>query len=101
MTKLLIIIIVNTNLKVSSTNVCFHSVVKMEMMKVKQKMIKNIPKGTLITSPAIIVDKNFTMRETLNSLHRKNLKRMHKHSEKKNQGKYGNKTPNGEIKNIY
>ena len=43
---------------------------KLGTMKVKQNMINKTPKETLITSPAMIVEKNATMRVTVNDIHR-------------------------------
>ena len=50
------------------------------MMKFKQNRINKKPEETLITSPAMIVDKMFTIQVTMNALHRKISKRMQKHS---------------------
>ena len=63
MTNLPITIIGNSNLKVSATNLCYHSMGKLGMTNVKQKRINKKPEETFITSPAMIVDKNVTIQE--------------------------------------
>ena len=80
MTNLVITQIRNPNIKVSATNLCFYIVGKLRMMNMKQKGINKTPKETLITSPAMNVDKKVTMQETVNYPHRKISKRMHKNS---------------------
>ena len=42
---------------------------------------KQNPKETFIKLPGIVVEKNITMRETVNALHRQISKKMQKHSE--------------------
>ena len=80
--NLTIILIVNPNPTASAIYLCYCSVGKMGVIKVKQNTINKKPKETLTTSPSMTVDKKGTMCGTMSTIHRQNLKRMQKHSEK-------------------
>ena len=45
----------------SANNLCLNSVLKPGMVKVKQKTINKKNEETLITSPGMIMEKNFTV----------------------------------------
>ena len=76
------ILISNTNIKVSEIKLFLHSMRKLGMMIVKQNMTNKTAKEILSTSPAMIVEKKDTIWETENDLHRQNSKRMQKNLEK-------------------
>ena len=67
---------VNSNSKVSSINLCPLIMVKPGIMEVIQNMRSRNPEELLNTSPAIIVEKNNIIQETMSSLHLKKTQRV-------------------------
>ena len=71
----------NPNINVSANKLCFHSIGKLGMTKTK-KRINKTPKENLSTPPAMIVEKNVTLREFVNALCIQISKSIQNHSER-------------------